>query len=252
VSFATDIEFDGRLLWWGLEVCTAGDDFATVQYRWATMAGDVGANHFQERIVSMGNIQRGLGNDHLPVASTVELVIDNTDFAADFLVNRATVETSVFKARFRLLCGVDDGTTNTYQANLVTQQVGVFVCLDFPERNAASIRLSLTDDALGKLSDLLTSPTLADWRQDPNNTPDNAPWDFASPYGNELTALTDFNTPHSAPVRLRALCRVAPATGTGRRACRLRPRQLAGAQRTNLFPSSSALPATPRPSPPTM
>ena len=194
MAFADLVDSDGKMLWWGLEVCTAGDDFATVQYRWATAAGDVGGVHFQERLATIGNIHRSLGADHLPVASTVEIIIDNTDFAADFLVNRATVESQGFKTRFRLHVGIDDGTPNTYQATIVTQQVGVFVCLDFPARNGSSVKLSLTDDSLGKLSDLLASPTLADWRQDAGNTADNALFDLA-PWGNELAALTDFETP---------------------------------------------------------
>lgn len=161
------MEFDGRLLWWGIDVCTAGDDFATVQYRWGTMAADVGSDHYQERIVSLGNIQRGLGNDHLPVASTLEVQLDNTDFAMDLFLAAATVESTVFKARFKVLCGVADST-----GTIVTKTIGVFVCLDFPAGNSSTIQLSLADDSLGKLTDLLVAPTLQDWLDEHNTTYD--------------------------------------------------------------------------------
>ncbi len=192
MAIADLLKLDGRTLWWGLEIST--DDFATVSYRWATAAGVVGGNFYQDKLLKVGNIQRGLGVDHLPVASTVELEIKNTDFAADFLVARATVESTVFKCRFKLHMGLADDTANTYQATILTQQVGVFVCLDFPSRNDKTIKLSLADDSMGKLADLLVAPTMADWREDAGNTADNALFSNVA-WGNELEALIDFNVP---------------------------------------------------------
>ncbi len=73
MSFAQQLELDGRLLWWGLEV--SFDDFATVSYRWGTMSTLLLGAQFEERIVSLSNIQRGFGNNHLPVAAAFSVVV---------------------------------------------------------------------------------------------------------------------------------------------------------------------------------
>ena len=180
---------DGRGLVWLVDVST--DNFSTVSYRWATASGVIGGNFYEERVLSVGNIQREFGNNHLPVSNTLSLEIDNTDFGADFLVGRTTVESTVFKARFRVSVGLTDDTANTYQATVLTQQVGIFVCLDFPVRSAERIALSLADDALGQLSDLIVPPSPMDWYEAEVGV-------NTSPFGNisgTVTPLVDWETP---------------------------------------------------------
>lgn len=157
MAFADHLSVDGRLLWWGLEVSV--DNFATIDHRWATHSGTVEAAFFEERIVSIGNIQRGLGSNHLPVASSVSLVLDNTDFALDFLVSPSLTPAQLFPARFRLKCGLADPATPT----VVTQKVGTFVTLDFPRRKDGFIHLSLADDSIAALADCLVPPTPREW-----------------------------------------------------------------------------------------
>ncbi len=159
--FADLLPLDARDLWWGLEVSL--DNFATIAYRWATHSGDVEGAFFQARLLDVGNIQRGFGTDYLPVASTVDLTLDNTDFAADFLCDHATVETTTFRARFRLKVGLSTTAANDYQSTILTQKLGNFVCLDFPRRQDGKVFLSLADDSLGQLADLIVPPTLNDW-----------------------------------------------------------------------------------------
>lgn len=156
MAFADEVVKDGRELIWALDVST--DNFATTLYRWATRSFLLGANWYEERLCRLGNIKRGFAADHLPAASSFSASVDNTDFVADFLVTQATVETVTFKARFRLYCGVTDSA-----GAVVTQLIGTFVLLDFPTRDSSVVKLSLADDSMGLLADLLVPPNFADW-----------------------------------------------------------------------------------------
>lgn len=171
MAFADHLPVDGRLLWWGIEV--SDDNFATIDYRWATHSGDVEGSFFEKRLVSMGSIQRGFGANHLPTASTTTVVLDNTDFALDFLAARATVASYLLKVRFRLKCGLAaPGEAPT----VLTQKVGTFVCLDFPRRKDGAIHLSLADDSIGLLSDTLVPPSFKDWYEDAGTDQTNSPF----------------------------------------------------------------------------
>lgn len=175
MAFADHLSVDGRLLWWGVEV--SDDNFATIDYRWATHSGDVEGSFFEERLISIGTIQRGLGSGHLPVASSTTIAVDNTDFGADWLNDRATVVSYLFKARFRIKCGL--GTPGDGVA-VLTQKVGTFACLDFPKRADGIIQLSLADDSLGSMSDILVPPTFRDWFEDAGTTTSNSPFGSVS------------------------------------------------------------------------
>lgn len=172
MAFVDQLPKDGRALMWLLEVST--DNFSSVSYRWATHSGFVSSAFYEARIVEIGDITRGFGQDHLPVASTVDIVLDNTDFVADFLVDHATMESFTFGARFRLSIGLSDDTADTYQATILKQTVGVFVCLDFPRRDDGHVYLSLADDSIGQLSDLIVPPSPADWLAAWNATTENS------------------------------------------------------------------------------
>lgn len=185
MAFADHLGIDGRLLWWGIEV--SFDDFSTISYRWGTAAGDVEGQFFEERLVSIGAINRGFGNDHLPVASACSVVVDNTDFGADWLVNRTTVASQVFAARFRLKIGLAAAGTPT----ILTQKIGTFVCLDLPRRKDGAIQLSLADDSLAALADVLVPPTFKEWFDSAPGTTNSV---FPSNSGN-VELLCDWNLP---------------------------------------------------------
>ena len=65
-------------------------------------------NFYGGGIASVGRLQRNLGTDGTPAAGTVSLVLDNTDGAFDWLTARSTVESTLFKARFRVYVAVFD------------------------------------------------------------------------------------------------------------------------------------------------
>ena len=164
-TFQSLLAQDSRGFWWGLEV-SFDQDFSSVSYRWATHSGVVGGNFFEGRIASpMRDITRGFGTDHLPAAANLDVELDNSDFAIDFLCDPTQFETATVRLRFRLLMGVFkfDPANPGASVTVLTQQIGYFVCLDFPQQYNDRIVLALADDQLGQLNDLLTPPTTNDW-----------------------------------------------------------------------------------------
>lgn len=152
---------------WLLDV--SFDDFQTVSYRWSTASIRVPSNSFEYdgRIASMSPIERGFGRDRLPAATTVKLRIDNSDFAADWLIDRATVGSQLLQARFRLSVFVYDARAYASAADAlsgVQEVISIFMCLDQPEAMANAIDLNLADDSLGRLAEPLTTPSVRDWK----------------------------------------------------------------------------------------
>lgn len=195
MAFTDLAPMTGRALWVGLDV--SFDNFATVSYRWATQAAKANTFQYSRKIVAMGNLKRGLESNNFPAASTVSLAIDNTDFAADWLVNRTTVATQVLKARFKLHVGLTSDVDQGSQPELLTKVVGVFVCMDYPRRNEKAIQLNLGDDIVGLLSEVLIAPTFMDWFYDAGTTTTNAPFgpSFFSGEEFEPVPLVDLNIP---------------------------------------------------------
>lgn len=186
--FATLAAMDGRDLWWGLEMSV--DNFATVAYRWATHSGVVDGGLFEARILDpIPDFTRGLGVDHLPASSDLSFQLANWDFVVDFLADYATFATNGFQARFRVKVGLTDPAgTDTTQASVVTKTVGYFVHADYPSREEGVITITLTDDQLGQLNDLLTPPTCNDWIA--NNDDTDCPM-----VGSSALPQMDFNIP---------------------------------------------------------
>jgi hypothetical protein len=180
---------------WLLDV--SFDDFATVSYRWATASGPFSGYDYDGRIASLTPITRSLGRDHLPAASTFQLVIENTDFAADWMADRSTVATQLLKARFKLTAVMYQSRSYTAADALTSasQLIGYFSCLDQPEMTDSSVSISLADDSLGRLAEPLTTPSVRDWKDAPlgalqpasdnpynNNDPDpGMDWDVPLP-----------------------------------------------------------------------
>lgn len=171
-TFADLAPLDGRGLMWMVDVST--DNFATVAYRWATHSGVVDGEFYEARITELGEISRAFGADHLPAPATTQMVLDNTDFVADVLASRETFETTTLKARFKLKVGLTSEAANVYQAEVLTQTMGIFVCLDFPKRVDGTVTLNLADDSLGRFADMLVPPSFQDWINDAGTTASNA------------------------------------------------------------------------------
>ncbi len=214
-TFAQVAAMQGRTLMVLMDV--SFDKFATVTYRWATHAGVVNGNRYDKRILAVGTLKRGFGQDHLPTASTLSVQLSNVDFVCDWMVQQATVETQVLQARFKLYVGLSDDTANTYQSTIITQQLGIFVSMTFPKANASQVQLSLADDSLGQLTDVLLAPSLKDWITDAATTKVNslfvdASLDRYEPYlidPNVPTPLQFGKSPYNAAV----VC-TGPADGT--------------------------------------
>ena len=151
-----------------------------VEQRWSTVAGrfnNPSNNFYGGGIASVGRLQRSLGTDGTPAAGTVSLVLDNTDGAFDWLTARSTVESTLFKARFRVYVAVFD------PANASDNQVqlaGTYVPLDNPRRNESRVYLELADDVLGDAADLSLTPSLSSWLNHASTTSGNTPWAASS------------------------------------------------------------------------
>lgn len=148
-----------------------------VVQRWSTVAGTFNAVEYFGGVASVGRHQRNLGADGIMTASTLSLVLDNTDGAFDWLVQRDTVESTVFKARFRVSVALFDPSN---AADNQVQQLGIFQPLDMPSRDEAKVYLELADDALGDASDLTLTPSALDWLNHASTTSGNTPWASAS------------------------------------------------------------------------
>lgn len=147
---------------WLLQVVNAA---GTTLYRWASQGAHYGGAFWESRIVDLTEITRAFGDGGMPAAGSFSLTLDNSDSSADWLVDRATVASTVFSCRFKLFVGIyDPATAYTRYPTLTAQQLGEFVAFDFPSRSSdGTVHLSLADDSFGRLADLDPPPTLNDW-----------------------------------------------------------------------------------------
>jgi hypothetical protein len=178
VAFADLLQLEGAVGYcWLVDV--SFDDFATVTYRWSTSSyTDGSGNHYDGRIRTIGNINRSFGMDGFPATASTEMEIDNADFAVDWLVEDDTWTTYVPSARFRLFLALWDPAGVAVDApnpTLTTQQMGEFVCMDFPRHDNATVKVSLADDSLGRIADLALAPSVNDWLDDADTNATNCP-----------------------------------------------------------------------------
>ena len=62
------------------------DHFATTSYRWGDVAGVLdGTNQYTARVLSLGAIRRGFGEQRIATGGTCSLVLDNADGVLDAL-----------------------------------------------------------------------------------------------------------------------------------------------------------------------
>lgn len=166
------LRLDGAGFAWLVDV--SFDNFATVSHRWSTVSVLAGSDQYEARIAEsgLGKLSRGFGQDNTSRAGTVTLLLDNTDFGADWLVDRTTVATQVLRARFRLkLFLYQPGNLS----NNATKTMGTFSCMDWPSRDDRSVAVQLADDTMGRFDVPLISPTINDWRSHGGSTVDNCP-----------------------------------------------------------------------------
>jgi hypothetical protein len=168
------------------------DNFSTIVYRWSDKACRMGGQPFTPRISKLGRISKAFGLDGFPTQTTVDLILDNTDFALDGLIDptQGAVE---FTYRFRITLGLYDPTTfNSFTDEPTTQVMGIFGILDPPMRTDQAITLRLADDGIGLLNEFASSPTINEWIADGGSNANNNL--LVSP-ANQPQAAIDFNSP---------------------------------------------------------
>ncbi len=172
-----------------VEVST--DRFSTVSYYWGSKAGKLdGTNEADPRLLGVGALHRALSPAGFAASST-SLALDNSDGGLDWLVSRATVESTLLKSKFRISLCVWDVTN---PSDTATKVLGVFVALNYPKRNGARIDIDLADNALSDACELALAPTLQEWLDDSGTNSTNAPF---TPIA-RVVGTTDYNQP--APV----------------------------------------------------
>lgn len=162
------------------------DRFSTIlsvsgaEQKWSTVPGffnNPSANFYGGGIASVGRLQRSLGTDGMPAAGTCSLVLDNTDGAFDWLTARSTVESTVFKARFRVYVAVFDPAN---PSDNQVQLAGTYIPLDNPRRDESRVFLELADDMLADAADLTLTPSLRSWLDNASTNSANTPWAASS------------------------------------------------------------------------
>lgn len=148
------------------------DNWGTTAYRYSTVSGRFdGTNDWEKRILSIGTLDRSLGNG-VAAAATVDLILDNTDELVDWMMDRSTVDS--IKARFKLWIAVfnpSESPVTTFN----NKQLGEFVLMDWPKQDQESVSLTLTDDVLGFLEEVVPTPTVRQWVDDAGSTTGNCP-----------------------------------------------------------------------------
>lgn len=142
-----------------IRVDASSDDFATVTYRWADRVIDDGTNVWDARVLSLGDIQRSLGEARLATSASASLELDNTDGALDALVTG----TSFGALRFRIYLVVFVEVAQPSTPTLETRLLGEFT-MATPARDAdGRLSLSLGDDMMTRIGAGLMLPTFRDW-----------------------------------------------------------------------------------------
>ena len=158
MPFDSEVTKPGRGVAYFLEL--SFDGFATVTARWGTHSGKLdGANDYEARIIGLGRLERALGQSHIAAASTLDVVLDNTDELLDFLFD--TPENAL-KARLRFSIAIWDPSASAPSFESKRLLEGGFS--GFPRRDDAVVRATIADDVLNFLDQPVESPSLQDWR----------------------------------------------------------------------------------------
>lgn len=179
MAFADEVVKDGRGVVYRLDVSL--DSFATIAYRYSDRADIDATYEYDNRIVSLGRLTRGLGVGHVFEAGNVDVVLANDDEGVDWMVDAGTA-TNVLRARARLYVGLFDPADMARPPTIAWRQLGEFVFDGFPQRSDETVRVTLADDSLGFLDGTVLTPTAQDlYDQDTNphtNPLRRAPYSF--------------------------------------------------------------------------
>lgn len=137
------------------------DGFSTVAYRLGSQAGLLdGTNHYQARVISLGNVRRGFGTNRVAAGGTTQLVLDNSDGGLSALAGRANMST---QGKLRVRIYVTIYTPGTSPATFTPKLLGEFILTEWVRRTNATLTLQLGDDVMGGVSQQALLPTLAGW-----------------------------------------------------------------------------------------
>lgn len=141
-------------------VDVSADGFATTLKRWSTVDGFFGgADAYDARIISVGNLSKAFGAERAFTTSTIQLTVDNVDAGADDLMAIANYA-AILSWEFRVKVALWNPSTPT---DLALKTLGTFSLLDAPRRSAESIRLQLQDSTSAKVREALRAPSINDW-----------------------------------------------------------------------------------------
>jgi hypothetical protein len=165
MSFDLEVAKDGR----GRVIRIDGseDDFATVSYRWSDKAGTLdGTNQYDNRLISLAPIRRGLGQNRIATGATTSLELDNADGALDALCGYSSIDLQA-KIRFRIYVALYDPDAPTA---FFPKLLGEFILTEWGEQDDSRVTLQLGDDVLGPIGQQAALPTIEDWQAVGNTT----------------------------------------------------------------------------------
>lgn len=157
MSFNTEALIDGR----GRVIRIDGslDKFATTTYRWGNVAGVLdGTNQYSSRVMSVGSVHRGLGQNRVAGGGTCDLVIANADGAYD-----ALFESIDDQAALRLRIYVCFFTPGVSPLVFTSKLLGEFSLTGWIHQDNETLTFPLGDDVMGAVAQQAALPTLQDW-----------------------------------------------------------------------------------------
>lgn len=165
MAFADDVVKPGRGR--AIRIDVSLDDFSTVPYRYSDIAGFLdggGAAMYEPRVLSMGTLSRGLGQNRVMTSGSTSLVLANADGAVDWLCGRENIS-NIVKARFRIYVVIYDATTADAGALVISSKLlGEYsIAKQYPVQTDTAVEVQLADDTLGALAQQAALPTLEDW-----------------------------------------------------------------------------------------
>lgn len=142
------------------------DGFSTVAHRYGDVAGPLdGTNMYSARVLSLGTIRRGLGQQRLMTSGTTSIRLANADGGVDWICGRESI-VSATRARFRVYVVLYDVSAAKagLNPNFTSKLLGEFTLTkQWPVQTDDAVELALSDDAMGPLAQQAALPTLADW-----------------------------------------------------------------------------------------
>jgi len=168
------------------------NNFSTIAYRYATHGGLLdGTNEYQSNIITFGSISRGFGDGGLAASAMLELVLENTDEQVDWLMDISEANfPNIFKAKFRVYSVLFSPAS---PSNFFSKKLGDFYIGDMPSRNNDSVSVPLVDAVASVLDQVISLPTLDDWRNNPGETEDTCPLKSVY-FENEFAEGVSFST----------------------------------------------------------